>query len=154
MEYTELGLYSFYELKQMWCKEYTTEEIKEKLQAEAEKRCREAVEDLGSIMRRYLVGDEGTLEDLVEDALSIIYDEEDAIDLNNPQEVLGQVIGWEDTTGEYLYIVKDGEGQEYIGGRVCICLDFEDTMDEEDVEEDLQIEEVRITDVSVWYEEK
>lgn len=153
MECTELGLYSFNELKVIWSKTYTDEVIKEKLQAEAERRCREVVEELDSTMRRYLIGDEGTLEDLVESVLSIIYDEDPGIDLDNPQEILGQVIGWDDITGLYLYVVKDREGQEYIGGKVNICVEFEDTIDEEDYEAGgLELQEVRITDVSVTYE--
>lgn len=154
MECTELGLYSFDELKEMWSKKYTEEQISAKLQEEAERRCREVVEELDSSIRRYLIGDEGELEDLVDSTLSIIEDEDIAIDWNNPCEILGQVIGWGETTGKYLYIVKDGTGQEYIGGKICICLEFEDTIDEEDEPiSELNLEEFKITNVSVWYEE-
>ncbi len=154
MECNQLGLYSFDELKEMWSKKYTDEEINAKLQEEAERRCREVVKELDSIMRRYLIGDEGELEDLVDSTLSIIDDEDIGIDLNNPYETLGEVIGWDETIGKYLYIVKDGNGHEYIGGKICICLEFEDTIDEEDEPvSELNMEEFRITDVSVWYEE-
>lgn len=155
MDSTELGLYRFDELKEMWRKKYTNEEIRAKLQEEAERRCREVVEELDLIMRGYLIGDEGGLEDLVDSTLTIIEDEDIGIDWNNPCKILGEVIGWDDTMGKYLYMVKDKEGQEYIGGKVCICLDFEDANDQEeewDVREETE-EILRIIDVTVYYEE-
>lgn len=123
------------------------------LQEEAERRCKITVAQVQQQLS-YLVNTELTMDEVLSDVLNVLESTDLGIDIQNPFSILEEIDG--QIQGLYPCSYQTGE-EEYCGGLIGIVIEFEprenggDEEDNDVYEWDEEVEEIVITDMSVYY---
>lgn len=139
----ELRKSEFSQLKKLLRKEFNDIQVKRQLQNRAQILCKEATQELENTMYNTLINEELEIEELIEYVIKIIDESDASIDLDHPHKTLEDTGKCEYITGIYPYVVEDEEGEQYIGGRIYVCIEVE-IVEDEDV--------VQVTDINVYCE--